>query len=122
MAVSVLLEDPAKVGQFLRPGSRIAVFDTVKVPPAEGESEPVVQTLPLLDGIEVLAIGPTTQQQASTATDETWQATLVTVAVDQAQAEKLIHGIQAGVLYLALLGENTSLESSPGVNNINLVK
>lgn len=120
MAVSVLLEDPAKVGQFLRPGSKIAVFDTIKVPPADGETEPVVQTLPLLDGIEVLAIGPTTQQQAASATDEAWAATLVTVAVDQAQAEKLIHGIQAGVLYLALLGENTSLERSSGVNNINL--
>lgn len=120
MAVSVLLEDPAKVGQFLRPGSRIAVFDTIKVPPADGETEAVIQTLPLLDGIEVLAIGPTTQQQAASATDESWAATLVTVAVDQAQAEKLIHGIQAGVLYLALLGENTSLEQSSGVNNINL--
>jgi hypothetical protein len=40
--------------------------------------------------------------------------------VDQSQAEKLIHGIQAGVLYLALLGENTALEPSAGVNNINL--
>lgn len=120
MAVSVLLEDPAKVGQFLRPGSKIAVFDTVKVPPAEGESEPVIQTLPILDGIEVLAIGPTTQKQAATASDESWAATLVTVAVDQAQAEKLIHGVQAGVLYLALLGENTALEPSAGVNNVNL--
>jgi hypothetical protein len=44
----------------------------------------------------------------------------VTVAVDQGQAEKLIHGIQAGVLYLALLGDNTSLESSAGVNNVSL--
>ncbi len=120
MAVSVLLEDPAKVGQFLRPGSRIAIFDTVKRPAAEGETEPVVQTRPILDGIEVLAIGPTTVKQADTATDEAWQATLVTVAVDQSQAEKLIHGIQAGVLYLALLGENTALEPSAGVNNINL--
>lgn len=120
MAVSVLLEDPAKVGQFLRPGSRIAIFDTAKLPPADGVTEPVIQTRPILGGIEVLAIGPTTEQQAEGATDEAWQATLVTVAVDQGQAEKLIHGIQAGVLYLALLGDNTSLESSAGVNNVSL--
>ena len=120
LAVSVFLEDPAKVGSFLRPGSKIAIFDTVKLPATTQGGQEVRQTRTLLDGVQVLAIGPTTEQQAKTATQDAWAATLVTVAVDQAQAEKLVHGIQDGALYMALLGENTALEPSAGVNNVNL--
>jgi hypothetical protein len=45
---------------------------------------------------------------------------LVTVAVTQEQAEKLIQGFQAGTPYMALLGENTSLKKSAGVSDADL--
>ena len=47
-------------------------------------------------------------QQATT----TQMVTLVTVAVDQMEAEKLVHGIQTGTLYFAL--RSASSRSCPG--------
>lgn len=118
LAVSVVLEDPQKVGSFVRPGSLIAVFDTTQDPQQQG-GEPVMSTRPLLDRVEVIAIGSTTGDQESTTGDQ-WTSTLVTVAVDQRQAEKLIHGVQTGKLYLALIGDGATLKPSSGVNDLNL--
>lgn len=120
MAVTVQLEDPQKVGTFLRPGSQIAVFDTVKLPSTEVGAEPVFATRPLLDRVEVLAVGSVAEAQEATATADSWNAKLVTVAVDQQQAQKLVHGSQTGVLTLALLGENTALKPSVGVTDSDL--
>lgn len=121
MAVSVLLEAPAKVGPFLRPGSSIAVFDTAPVPD-EGvttstTSGPVQQTRVLLDKVQVLAIGPVTEQQARSGQSGDWDQTLVTVSVTPEQAEKLVHGAQTGALYLSLLGEGTSPKPGDGVTD-----
>lgn len=120
MAVTVQLEDPQKVGAFLRPGSQIAVFDTVRLPTEDPGAVPVFATRPLVDRVEVLAVGAVTEQQEATATADAWTARLVTVAVDQAQAEKLVHGAQTGVLTMALLGENTTLTPSVGVTDTDL--
>lgn len=123
MAVSVVLGDPQKVGTFVRPGSYIAVFDTVTMVDAENvQATAQLTTRPLLDRVQVLAIGPVTEQAAAGAGADAWSNALLTVAVDQGQAEKLIHGIQTGQLYLALLGENTTLKPSVGVSNADLFK
>jgi pilus assembly protein CpaB len=121
MALSVLLEAPAKVGPFLRPGSTIAVFDTVTVPDdgsgAATSSNPILQTRVLLDKVQVLAIGPVTEEQARSGQAGDWDQTLVTVAVTANQAEKLVHGAQTGALYLSLLGEGTSPRAGDGVTD-----
>ncbi len=124
MAVSLVLGDPQKVGSFVRPGSSIAIFDTMTaISPENPETgTPTLATRPLLDRVEVLAIGAVTQDNAGAATPDAWSNSLVTVAVDQAQAEKLIHAIQTGSLYMALLGENTTLKPSVGVSDVDLFK
>lgn len=118
MAMSVTLGDPQKVGSFLRPGSYIAVFNTMSTTsPENPDAEPVVRTRLLLDRVQVLAIGGTTAESADTIGTDDWSNTLVTVAVDQDQAEKLVHAAQTGALYLALLSDDTTLKPSEGVTN-----
>ena len=118
MALSVTLGDPQKVGSFLRPGSYIAVFDTMTTTsPENPNAQPEVRTRLLLDRVQVLAIGAVTAESGDGVGPEDWSNTLVTVAVDQTQAEKLVHGVQTGALYLALLSDDTTLKPSEGVTN-----
>lgn len=126
MAVTVLLDDPSKVGAFLRPGAHVAIFDTFAV---EIESESVdgagstttyYQTRPLLDDVVVLAVGAVTRAEADAAESQAWEAQLVTLAVTQDQAERLVHGTRTGALHFALLGEATQLTPSEGVTDQNL--
>jgi pilus assembly protein CpaB len=120
MAVSVVLDDPAKVGPFLRPGSMIAIFETITLPSKDPAAPAIRSTRLLLDRAQVLAVGPVTQTQQADAGSDAWQAQLVTVAVDQAQAEKLVQGVQTGSPYMALLGANTVAHPSDGVSDSNL--
>jgi pilus assembly protein CpaB len=120
VAISISLGDPQKVGSFLRPGSKIAVFETISIPGQTAQDVPTQVTRLLLDQIEILAIGATTAALVPTATPDVYSAALVTVAVDQLQAEKLIQATQSGQPYLALLGENTTLKQTAGVGAADL--
>lgn len=123
MAISVVLGDPQKVGSFLRPGSMVAIFDTMSAVSLEdANATATLTTRPLIDSVEVLAVGAVTQEGAGTATPDAWSNALVTLAVDQTQAEKIIHGTQTGQLTMALLGDNTTLKPSVGVSNTDLFK
>lgn len=105
-AVTVELADPERVGTFLRPGSQIAVFTTIE---DTGKSS---TTKLLIDRVGVLAIGPATLPQQSD--QDPQSSALVTLAVDQSQAERVIHGAQAGLLYMALLDNSTTFTDSAG--------
>lgn len=121
MALSVLLDDPAKVGAFLRPGSRVAVFDTFAVPGSADAGEPLFETRVLLDDVEVIAVGSATRTDDAAADEEgDWTAQLVTLAVTQDQAERLVHATRTGALHFALLGEDTDLTASEGVSDVTL--
>jgi len=121
MAVSVLLEAPAKVGPFLRPGALIAIFDTASLGSPDSGGNDVLATRAILDKVTVLAIGPVTEKDENNAGDGAWDQTLVTVAVDDVQAAKLIHGAQTGALYLALLGDGTEPAGSTQITNAQLL-
>jgi pilus assembly protein CpaB len=120
MAVTVQLEDPAKVGAFLRPGSRVAVFDTFET--TEGQEEAMTRrtTRPLLADVTVLAVGAVPESGEEGAAADTWAAPLVTVAVDQQQAERLVHAARTGQLYFALLGEGTQVRMNSVVTDSGL--
>ena len=45
---------------------------------------------------------------------------LVTIAVTQAEAERLIHSVQTGTLYVALIDSSSTLRPGPGVNDFTL--
>lgn len=120
MAVTVQFEDPAKVGSFLRPGTHVAVMDTYIEPGAAADAEPVKATRPLLGDVLVLAVGTTPESGETTASADAWTAPLVTLAVDQGQAERLVHAARTGQLYLALLGDDAVIKASSGVSDTNL--
>lgn len=145
LAVTVRLEDPARVGGFVKVGSHIAIFDSYNVMEGnragswtpsgdhlQDEFPKNKATRLLLPKVQVLAIGTTTTPERRDASDsddsssavapstaaDTLQ-TLITVAVSQRDAERLIHGVQTGTLYLGLLG-SFEPKPGPGVDNRSL--
>jgi pilus assembly protein CpaB len=142
LAVTVQLEDPARVGGLVQPGSEIAIFDTFTVHPGRapgaqptgtvGSLESGVDvnhaTRVLLPRVTVLGIGTTTSAAPPAPTDgeppvspqsDPAMSPLVTVAVDQNEAERLIHATRTGSLYLGLL-DTYQVQPGPGVDTDSL--
>ncbi len=123
VGVSVQLGDPERVAGFVQPGSNVAIFLTV----AGAGSVADQQTKLLLDKVPVVAVGPTTMA-AGTAQDgtapsnaEAIPTAIITVALDQEQAQKLIQGKQSGSLQLALVNQDSKLApNAPGTTTQNV--
>ena len=117
IAVSVDLSDAAHVGSFLRPGSFITVFDTVSSVTLGTNGLPVKETRVLLTKAEVIGIGGYTTAEDVDAVINDSTKFLVTLALTQSEAERLIHGIQSGALYFGLLSSDTKVVPGVGVND-----
>ena len=143
LAVSVSMRVPAQVGGYVQPGTDVAVFDTFnlaegkgRVPAGDGLSashEYDQATRLLLPKVQVLAVGDRTtpapaasgaatssglsssSSSASATTD-----VLVTLAVNQDQAQRLVLATQSGALYLALLGTGVDVHPGDGIDNYSL--
>lgn len=117
IAISVELADAAHVGSFLRPGSQIAVFNTVISKTLGANGLPVKETRVLITKVEVIGIaGYTTAKEVDAViTDAT--KFLVTLAVTQKEAERLVHGVQSGALYFGLLSGDVQVKPGAGVND-----
>lgn len=121
LAVSVNLTDPARVAGFVNPGSEVAIFlngtDALAGKPF---------TRLLLDRVSVLGVGSTTPVSTTTTdpagqqTTEQLPRTLMTLAVDQKDAQRLLYASGNGELAFALLTPNSTVKSDPGVNAQNL--
>jgi pilus assembly protein CpaB len=153
LAVSVAMSAPEQVAGYVRPGSKIAIFDTFTAedhnPIPNGERLTFGKGVPqttriLLPRVEVIAIGTRGDTGAATssggraagtgtgtAAGGTGNATtgdaasgggnlLVTVAVTQDEAERLVHAVQTGTLYLALLDDTSDVRPDLGVTNKSL--
>jgi len=131
VAVTIPLCLPAAVAGYVQPGSEVAVFDTIASKGLQGNcsgsSQPsgggLVRTRIVLPRVLVLSVGSapsggtsgtsTTSANGTTSANSTAGAgstttstsgpVLVTMAVDQADAERLILLTETGVSYLALL-------------------
>lgn len=115
MAISVNLTDPARVAGFVSPGSEVAIF----VNGTDPEGDPFTRLL--LGRVTVIGVGSTTPVSTTT-TDETGQATteelprtLLTVAVGQKDAERLLFATTNGELAFALLTEDSTIGSGEAV-------
>lgn len=131
VAVSVSLSDPARVGTFVTPGSRVVLFTTYEPPAASssgsGGSAPAASTTTrvLLDDVLVIAMGEASLtpvpaangEEAAAPAASSGTAALVTVAVTPADAAKLVHGIQTGRLYAALRGSDAKVDLGVAVTN-----
>jgi pilus assembly protein CpaB len=115
LAVSAQLGDPNRVAGFVQPGSRVAIWLTT------GEAEETKVQL-LLDDVTVLGAGDTTAT-TTTVTDpsgaqttESLPKTLLTLSVDQEQAEKIILGGKTGELWFGLLTEKSKVTYGGGLS------
>jgi pilus assembly protein CpaB len=149
LAVSVKMAASEQVAGYIVPGSKIAIFDTfdavdARTPIPSGEKLSFTRDAPqttriLMPKVEVIAVGSRGMPNASTAQNANPAAgsaagdggtanqaagdmsgLLVTVAVTQEEAERLVHAVQTGTLYLALVNDSTTVTPGPGVTNKSL--
>jgi pilus assembly protein CpaB len=122
LAVSVQLADPARVAGFVSPGSEVAVFLTIERTPGSGNEV----TRVLLPKVQVIATGTSTVVSTPTTTEGEAQTdelpkALLTLAVSQAEAQKVVYGSQHGQMYFGLLTDESRVDTSDaGVNAENL--
>ena len=139
LAVSVQLSDPARVGNFVTPGSMLTIFASYKLKQLDTSAESKVfneqdvqGTSVLLDNIQVIGMGNTAlqsgQQGAQNGAEGEEAAAaqapsfLVTLAVTPEQATKLVHGINQYVLYAGLRGAEVKVDPKLSVNDITIAQ
>lgn len=132
VAVSIALADPARVGTFLTPGSKVVLYDTYTPKAAtqsgsnSSPSATTEQTRVLLDDVLVIAMGEASLTPAAPPKEgEEAAATpvagaLMTVAVTPTDAVRLVHGIQTGTLYAALRGTDAKVDLGKVVSEASL--
>lgn len=123
MAMSVELTDPARVAGFVNPGADVAVYMSTEPDTTDPENVMPAFTRLLLPRVQVIGVGTTTvvptttTDEEGTETTEPLPRTLLTVAVDQDEAEKLLYAAKNGEVAVALLTDESSVQSSPGVTS-----
>jgi pilus assembly protein CpaB len=117
MAVTIALCIPEAVAGNLRAGSEVAVFNTFAghastltagpncTGPHQQQAYGSVRTQVVLSRVEVLSVGPSaaSTRASNGSSVSTQNGQLVTLAVSQADAERVIGATEAGLPYLALL-------------------
>lgn len=112
IAVSVDVADTPRLGNFVHPGAKVAVF--LVFPSTDGKTK---QTRLLLSSSLVVAVGDTTDSAAGAAQVP---STRLTFAVSQRDAEKLIQGTTLGTLYLGLETDRSTVAPAGPVTDQNL--
>ena len=127
MAIAISLGDVQRVGNFLRPGAEVVVFNSYagggNADPDTGAVAGDLTTRVLVDRALILGVGETasvaaTNPDGTTATPAA--SSLITLGVDQTEAEKIILASQTGSLYFGLLGDGTEVIQSNGTTAGNL--
>jgi pilus assembly protein CpaB len=113
LAVSVQLSDPARVAGFVGPGSEVAVFMTATPPTTDGGATEELLTSTLLPRVQVIAAGQTTVVSRTTTSESGSETTeqiplaILTLALDEQQAQKVVQAQGQGQLYFGLLTESS---------------
>jgi pilus assembly protein CpaB len=121
IAISVNLSDTGRVAGFVSPGSKVALFVNGSVG-TNGEEGARL----LLPEVDVVAVAQTTVTTATTTTGEGTQTTeelprtLFTLAVSQADAERVIYASTHGELSFGLRTQTSKVAPGPGVTQTNL--
>jgi len=113
IALTIKLNYESKIGSFIRPGSNIIVFATTNS--VGGNSDR--QTRTIVRTAVVLAVG--TQSASSKIPDKPDSdiANYITLAVNQREAEKLVHASRTMNIYAGLLSENSITFANDGVDD-----
>jgi len=109
VAMSVELTVPARVGDFVTPGADVAVFVSY---PIQGEGTTSFTDL-LIPRAKVLAVGPVTVQATDSPDQSEVPSSVITLALSQEDAQKLIFVTNSGGLVnLALLTGSSELNEN----------
>jgi pilus assembly protein CpaB len=125
MAISINLTDPARVAGFVNPGAEVAIFTSADQG-AMGDDEAITRLL--LPRVSVIGVGTTTvvsttrTDQSGAQTVEELPRTLMTLAVDQTDAEKIIFAARNSEVSFALLTEKSTVNAGPGVSSDNVFR
>lgn len=109
MGISIQLGDPQRVAGFVKPGSEVALFTTATGVGGEVEQ----QTIILLPRVLVAAVGPTVVAQAAaegSGNTEEIPTAILTLALNQEEAQKVILASQTTQLYMGLLDANSEVD------------
>lgn len=120
LAVTVQTGAPEQVAGYVQAGSQVAIFLTYPVLDSKGIKTTIERTRVLLPRVEVLAVGtyrPSNDGTTGGSSDSRAGSVMITVAVDQAEAERLIGGLSHGTLYLGLLTDSVDVKTGTGVDN-----
>jgi pilus assembly protein CpaB len=128
IAISVNLSDTGRVAGFVTPGAHVAIF--LNGTPPQGAATAAAQdfTRLLLPKVEVIAVGATTVISTTTTnetgaqTTEQLPKTLFTLAVNQADAEKIMFAATHGELSFGLLNDKSKVKAGSGVSSQNLFR
>lgn len=121
IAISISLSDTARVAGFINPGSRVAIF-------LNGTDPAGAYTRLLLDDVQVIAVGSTTTTQTTTTDAEGTQTveqlprTLMTLALDQRDAERVLFAQNSGELVFAVTTPDSNVEPGPGLTQADLFR
>lgn len=102
-AVSIEIEDITAVGGFVQPNDRVDVIATYSVENREAGGEQIHSNI-ILEDIRVLALGETTQTQASGESPQVVQAGVAVLELSQEDARILAQADEMGTITLALRG------------------
>lgn len=122
IAISIAVEDAARVGYFIRPGAQVAVISTL----IDRTTQAPIVTRTLLEKVVVLAAGDTSAIDDGSSGDDEEEGgedgikQLLTIAVSQRQAEQVRFAEKAGELSVALLNSASTVKPDGGVNEENL--
>lgn len=117
IAASFSFGDPQRVAGFVQPGSQVVVFLTSSL------DKNTPSTRVLLPKVTVIAVGPTTitpPADPAQANPEALPRAMLTLALTQAQAQKLIFAQGNGTLYLGLLNDKSVIRPGAGANAKNV--
>lgn len=123
LAISVELSDPARVAGFVDNGSEVAIFasaDPQLITP-EGDERPLSSsTRVIATRVLVIGVGDTTVTSAGNAADQdsgegAISRTILTLAVTQTEAEKILFAARNSEIAFGLLTEDSSVRDGRGV-------
>jgi pilus assembly protein CpaB len=124
IAISIQLDDPGRVAGFVNPGDHVVIFASAS---ADGGSGKAGGTQVLLPNVTVIGVGSTTTVATTTTdatgaqTTESLPRTLMTLALDQKDAQKVIFAKNGGsTLTFGLRSSTSQIAAMPPTNLSNL--
>jgi Flp pilus assembly protein CpaB len=116
LAVTVKVEDQARVGSFLEPGLLVVVYVTGK---NNNSSNSVTRVI--IPSAQILAVGGNVRSDSGIESAFSGDNSMVTLALSPNSAIRLVNAAQSFPIYLGLLGKDTLIDPAQILTNSQLL-